>query len=196
MGFPGDLSGEELSSPWGQGAWQRTKGLCIPSLPVWSDCNTARISHLLPFLWHIFRFVMWPALDEVSNIQDGMAVDRSPAVKFSGFSYRSREQVYRDSLAFVVCICSVMADSLKPHGLYSPWNSPGQNTGVCSLSLLQGIFPTQVSHITSRFFTSWALREALNALRPSMLLPPLPLPLHTLLDYFQRIVLWFHAQRP
>ena len=25
----------------------------------------------------------------------------------------------------------------------SPWNSPGQNTGVCSLSLLQGIFPTQ-----------------------------------------------------
>ena len=30
-----------------------------------------------------------------------------------------------------------------PHGLYSPWNSLGQNTGVGSLSLLQGIFPTQ-----------------------------------------------------
>ena len=30
--------------------------------------------------------------------------------------------------------------------LYSPWNSPGQNTGVCSLSLLQGIFPTQGSN--------------------------------------------------
>jgi len=29
------------------------------------------------------------------------------------------------------------------HGLCSPWNSPGQNTGVGSLSLLQGIFPTQ-----------------------------------------------------
>ena len=26
---------------------------------------------------------------------------------------------------------------------YSPWNSPGQNTGVGSLSLLQGIFPAQ-----------------------------------------------------
>ena len=39
--------------------------------------------------------------------------------------------------------CSVMSDSLQPHGLYSPWNSPGQNTGVGSLSLLQGIFPTQ-----------------------------------------------------
>ena len=28
----------------------------------------------------------------------------------------------------------------------SPWSSPGQNTGVCSLSLLQGIFPTQGSN--------------------------------------------------
>ena len=36
-----------------------------------------------------------------------------------------------------------MADSLRPHGLYSPWNFPSQNTGVGSLSLLQGIFPTQ-----------------------------------------------------
>ena len=27
-----------------------------------------------------------------------------------------------------------------------PWNSPGQNTGLSSLSLLQGIFPTQGSH--------------------------------------------------
>ena len=32
---------------------------------------------------------------------------------------------------------------LRSHGLYSPWNSLGQNTGVGSLSLLQGIFPTQ-----------------------------------------------------
>ena len=38
---------------------------------------------------------------------------------------------------------SVMSNSLWPHGLYSPWNSPGQNTRVGSLSLLQGIFPTQ-----------------------------------------------------
>ena len=30
-----------------------------------------------------------------------------------------------------------MSDSLQPHGLYSPWNSPGQNTGVGSLSHLQ-----------------------------------------------------------
>ena len=40
--------------------------------------------------------------------------------------------------------CLVMSDSLLPYELYSPWNFPGQNTGVGSLSLLQGIFPTQI----------------------------------------------------
>ena len=39
-----------------------------------------------------------------------------------------------------------MSDSLRPHGLYSPWNSLGQKNGVGSLSLLQWIFPTQQSN--------------------------------------------------
>ena len=39
--------------------------------------------------------------------------------------------------------CSIVSDLLWPHVLYSPQNSPGQNTGVGILSLLQGIFPTQ-----------------------------------------------------
>ena len=38
---------------------------------------------------------------------------------------------------------SVVSDSLQTHGLYSGLNSPGQNTGVGSLFLLQRIFPTQ-----------------------------------------------------
>ena len=41
---------------------------------------------------------------------------------------------------------SVLSDSLQPHGLHSPWNSLGLNTGVGNLSLLQGIFPTQESN--------------------------------------------------
>ena len=101
---------------------------------------------------------------------------------------------------------SVVSNSLWPHGLYSPWNSSGQNIAVSSLSLLQGIFPTQgsnpglphcrwilyhlryqgsprilewvayhfsrgssqprkwtrVSCIAGRFFTNWAMREALK----------------------------------
>ena len=39
-----------------------------------------------------------------------------------------------------------MSDSLWSQGLYSPWNSQDQHTGVGSLSLLQGIFPTQGSN--------------------------------------------------
>ena len=54
--------------------------------------------------------------------------------------------------------------TLRSHGLYSPWNCPGQNPGVGSLSFLQGIFPTrdrtQFSCIAGGFFTSWATREA------------------------------------
>ena len=40
----------------------------------------------------------------------------------------------------------VMPNSLQPQGLYSPRSSPGQNTGVDSHSLLQGIFPSQRSN--------------------------------------------------
>ena len=52
---------------------------------------------------------------------------------------------------FPVRVCEseshiVLSDSLWPHSLYSPWNSLDQNTGVGSLSLLQGIFPTQGSN--------------------------------------------------
>ena len=106
---------------------------------------------------------------------------------------------------------SVLSDSLWPRRLYSPWNSPGKNNEVGSLSLLQGVFPTQgsnpglphcrwilyqlshkgspslqgsprmlewvayhfsrgssqprnrtgVSSIAGRFFTNWAIKEAL-----------------------------------
>ena len=56
----------------------------------------------------------------------------------------------------------------------TPWtiqtmNSPGQNTGVGSHSLLQGISrgsqprnQTQVSHIADGFFTSWATKDTHN----------------------------------
>ena len=42
---------------------------------------------------------------------------------------------------------SVMSDSLRPHGLLCPWDSPAKNTGVGCHSLLQGIFPIQGSNL-------------------------------------------------
>ena len=76
-----------------------------------------------------------------------------------------------------VCVCvfscthSVMSYSLWPHGLYPsrlpcPWNFPGKNTGSYCHFPLQGVFPTEESvslmspALASRFFTSWAIREA------------------------------------
>ena len=39
----------------------------------------------------------------------------------------------------VAQLCLTLCDPMD----YSPWNSPGQKTGVGSLSLLQGVFPSQ-----------------------------------------------------
>ena len=41
---------------------------------------------------------------------------------------------------------SVVSNSLQSCGLYSPWNVPGQNTGLGNCSLFQSVFPTQGSN--------------------------------------------------
>ena len=56
-----------------------------------------------------------------------------------------------ESPSFLLCLCvscSVVSNSLQPHGLeptrlLCPWNSPGKNTGEGYHSLLQGLFSTQ-----------------------------------------------------
>ena len=61
---------------------------------------------------------------------------------------------------------SVVSDSLQPHGLYSPWNSPGHE--ILQATILDYVaFPffressqprewNQVSRNAGRFFTIWA----------------------------------------
>ena len=44
---------------------------------------------------------------------------------------------------WMVCLGNEQRSFLQTHRLYGPWNSLGQNTRVGSVSLLQGIFPTQ-----------------------------------------------------
>ena len=63
---------------------------------------------------------------------------------------------------------SVGSDSLWPHGPYSPWNFPGQNTGVSSLSLLQGIFPIQGSN-PGFLYSWWILCQLSHKGRPRIL---------------------------
>ena len=53
---------------------------------------------------------------------------------------------------------SVVSDSLRPHRLYSPWNSPDQNTGVLAFPFSRGSSQprdqTQVSCTAGGFFTN------------------------------------------
>ena len=84
---------------------------------------------------------------------------RSPSIFQASFAYcgsQERPKAFR-SQCLHLCIMigydkslkseseshSVVSGSLRPCGLYSSWNSPGQNAGVGSFPLLQRIFPTQ-----------------------------------------------------
>ena len=64
----------------------------------------------------------------------------NPTISSSATPFFSCPQSF---LASVSKSRSVVSDFLRPHGLYSPWNSLGQSTGVGCLSLLQGVFPAQ-----------------------------------------------------
>ena len=63
---------------------------------------------------------------------------------------------------------SVVSNPLRPQGLCSPWNSPGQNTGVGRLSLWQRIFPTQESN-PGLLHCRWILYQLSHQLSPRIL---------------------------
>ena len=80
-----------------------------------------------------------------------------------------------------------MSSFLRTHGLYISWISPGQNIGVGSCSLLQGIFPTQgrtqVSCISGGFVNIKHL--------------PIPLlPLVTTILLFKYLFIWLYLGLP
>ena len=57
-------------------------------------------------------------------------------------------------------LCSVVSNSLWPHGLqparlFCVWDSPVMNTGVGGHALLQGIFPTQGSNLPLLCLLHW-----------------------------------------
>ena len=97
-----------------------------------------------------------PGIASTISLLDGMQI------KIMCMCSLTRERAY-----LCPTLCDPMDCSLPSSSVHG--NSPGKNTGVGSLSLLQGIFPmifpTQESnwgsYIPSRFFTSWATREAL-----------------------------------
>ena len=80
-----------------------------------------------------------------------MPISHPPKIQFImvAYEWKNYSVERRDLLESPLSLCeshSIVSNSLWPHGLYepySPWNSPGQNTGVDKLSFLKGIFPNQ-----------------------------------------------------
>ena len=113
----------------------------------------ARCKGLHSTRFHVHCFCGRQSLGTEEQVNSGSQKSRGELItgKYRGFG--GGDTVFKCAVGYVtiyVCQnlqwserCSVMSDSLWPHGLYSPWNSPGQNTAVSSHSLLQGIFPTQ-----------------------------------------------------
>ena len=130
-------------------------------------CSPWTIDSQAPLSMEFFRQEYWnrllsPSLRESSQPKDWTSSFESPALQADSLSLSQWGQQWSCySMNLITShLCqnlpsashlsqseseshSVVSDSLWPYGLYSPWNSLGQNAGVGSLSLLQGIFLTQ-----------------------------------------------------
>ena len=123
-----------------------------------------RRGHLLGKLWKFNRWDMRWRVDEhsIMTAWETRASSRKWTLKgwlmhfhlpahhvfFNLWTKQCLGLVSVSRLTRVLCVCSVVSDSLRPHGLgptrlFCPWDSPGKNTGVGCHALLQGIFPTQ-----------------------------------------------------
>ena len=125
------------------------------------SCSTNKIlmintsDHLFFFLSHFFHseapgvgvgiclahdtayFISWAEDGGTWNFRESLNCNAADSLPF--FGHRLKEIVHSKVKVEVTQLCL----TLRSHGLYSPWNSPGQNTGMGSLSLLQEISPTQ-----------------------------------------------------
>ena len=94
--------------------------------------DRTRVSHIVGK-----RFTVW-ATREILSIVDIQYYLSYRYIISKGYTpFMKWSEVKVTQLCLTFCNC---------HELYSPWNSPGQNTGVSRPSLFQGIFPTQGSN--------------------------------------------------
>ena len=129
-------------------------------------CTIQGISYIHTYSQSFLRFFS----HITTNIESPVLYSRSLIVIFYIWTRKSLSRVR----FFVI-----------PWTIYSPWNSPGQNIGMGSLSPSRG--PSQprnrtgVSCIAGGFFTNWAIREAYfihssvyMSIPTSQFIPPLP----------------------
>ena len=121
------------NQPWWEclhhGNWQMIQ-ITLVCLEKWnSEVANVRTVSGIHFSWlhQCFWTMFWKVVFSVLTLLAYSSISKQSLPQ----SIKARE---RES-------CSVMSDSSRTHGLYSPWNSPGQNTGGGSHARLQGIFP-------------------------------------------------------
>ena len=109
--------------------------LCNPR-----DCSQAGSSVHGILQARILEWVVVPFSRESSQAR---IEPRSPALQADSLPSEppGKLKVY-ESGSDSTQLCLTLDDPMD----YTPWNSPGQNSGVGSLSLLQGVFPTQGSN--------------------------------------------------
>ena len=124
---------------------------CIPYLVIWRKSVVVRkvrskkLSCLLKFLqWWDCRAKSWSQDSKAQSLIVCHELNRTWFQNFS-MSFALEHSWMKSALppSQQGGLGRSPNDSLWPHELYSPWKSPGWNTGVGSCSLLQGIFPTQ-----------------------------------------------------
>ena len=108
---------------------------------MWQKAATSLVSSVTELSYSsIFRhFQFFSIIDKAKSVVSPQEVPRA-SLKYTAHSNQSHtfgNSQVKVAQSFL---------TLRPHELYSPWNSPGQNTGVSSLFLLQGIFSTQESN--------------------------------------------------
>ena len=135
------LTSEPPGKPYEYGwKWKLSRSVVSDSATPWT------VAHQAPPSMGISRQEYWSGLPFPSpgDLPDPGIEPRSPALQ-------------ADTLTSEPPLCNPKD--------YSPWDSPGKNTGVGSLSLLQEIFPTQGSNLglshCRRTLYNWAKGEAL-----------------------------------
>ena len=108
-------------------------------MKLFSYVCSQKIDTLTLFIWvmipSLINVFVWCKVDitgyRYAVVQVSFVEENSFSCLMKSFSYLCLKSIESENH-------SVVSKSLQPHGLYSPWNSPGQNTGVGSLFLLRG----------------------------------------------------------
>ena len=118
----------------------------VSGILVCLDPNVQGSYHSFLSLLSLFTGSISPLRKWLDSLTDGQKLlQKAAPISILPFPKCRKWKISTDTITWKVKV-TLSCLTLWPHGIYSPWNPPGQNTGVGSLSFLPGIFPTQGSN--------------------------------------------------